>query len=87
MKKTLPFFLEDDLIQTLFLLESFSLGQVSFYSKFHHPSSCSFWDSYEEDLKFVYLEDNLNKQGQSWLAGTVLANKLFLAETPKKFDI
>ena len=46
-----------------------------------------FWYNYEEDLKFVYLEDNLNKQGQSWLAGTVLANKLFLAETPKKFDI
>ena len=36
------------------------LGQMSLHTKFHHPSSCSFGDSYEKDINFVCLKDNLN---------------------------
>ena len=30
-----------------------SKGQISFYTRFHHPSIDSFWDSYKDDLKCV----------------------------------
>ena len=31
----------------------------SFYNKFHHLSTCSFCDSYEEHLKFVFWKTAL----------------------------
>ena len=55
MKKTLNLcFGRRPKLSNYFLLQSLSWGQMSLHTKFHHPSSFSFWDSYEEDLKFVF---------------------------------
>ena len=43
-------------IETLFLtfILSLSLYHIFLYANIHHPIFSSFWDSYEEDLKFVF---------------------------------
>ena len=33
---------------------SINLVQISLYTKYHRTSFCSFWDSREDDLKFVF---------------------------------
>ena len=55
MKKTLNFcFGRQPKLNNYFFLEYLSWGQMSLHTKFHHPRSCSFGDSYEEDFGFVF---------------------------------